>query len=262
MRRPQPAAFAAPVAPVGLSGARHAHAVSSWRAATVGRDSVTTSLRRTLIGRRLCAAPLPAAAAPRDSRRFTWTGPRAAAGGFEGLVHFAAYHRSGLPRPRPPRAAPLRADSPAASRDLSAWVADQVVYVQTHTREIADQIFNKDQFFALSLFPYLAFLYEAKKLADAGHFPKQAYKGFVFLLVFVFGTIPAGLYARSAYGRELMDVDWLHGSAESLLTITNILIVLGVRSSVAELMEGGEDARRGEGPREEAERPDGGDGER
>ena len=47
---------------------------------------------------------------------------------------------------------------------------------------------------------------------------------FYFLLVFVFGTIPAGLYAKQHYNSILANVDYLHGSAESLLTITNLLI--------------------------------------
>ena len=47
---------------------------------------------------------------------------------------------------------------------------------------------------------------------------------FYFLLVFVFGTIPAGIYAKQHYNSILADVDYLHGSAESLLTVTNLLI--------------------------------------
>ena len=57
--------------------------------------------------------------------------------------------------------------------------------------------------------------------------------GFAFLLVFVGATIPAGIYAKSHYGTSLANVDWLHGTAESLLTITNVLIVLGLRERVA-----------------------------
>ena len=48
--------------------------------------------------------------------------------------------------------------------------------------------------------------------------------GFYFLLVFVFATIPAGIYAKNVYGTSLSNVDWLHGTAESMLTITNLLI--------------------------------------
>lgn len=34
------------------------------------------------------------------------------------------------------------------------------------------------------------------------------------------------------YGTSLSNVDWLHGGAESLLTLTNIFIVLGLREAV------------------------------
>ncbi len=84
--------------------------------------------------------------------------------------------------------------------------------------------------FAASLFPYLFFLFFLGKPETA--FPKRALFGFKFLLVFVFATIPAGIYAKVHYSDILANVDWLHGSAESLLTITNLLIVLGMREGL------------------------------
>jgi hypothetical protein len=50
--------------------------------------------------------------------------------------------------------------------------------------------------------------------------------------VFVFATIPAGIYAKTHYHDILANVDWLHGSAESLLTITNLLIAVGFRNAM------------------------------
>jgi len=85
------------------------------------------------------------------------------------------------------------------------------------------------QLFAFSLFPYLAFLYY---LTRCGQTPKLALFGFYFLLVFVGATIPAGIYAKSHYGTSLANVDWLHGAAESLLTITNLFVVLGLRQGI------------------------------
>lgn len=38
--------------------------------------------------------------------------------------------------------------------------------------------------------------------------------------------------AKTQYGTSLSNVDYLHGSAESLLTITNLLIVLGLRDAL------------------------------
>ncbi|GLC70929.1 hypothetical protein PLESTF_001047700 [Pleodorina starrii] len=87
------------------------------------------------------------------------------------------------------------------------------------------------QLFAMSLFPYLCFLFF---LTKSGKTPRLTLFGFYFLLVFVGATIPAGIYAKSQYGTSLANVDWLHGAAESLLTITNLLVVLGLRQGIRE----------------------------
>ncbi|XP_011101022.1 uncharacterized protein LOC105179123 [Sesamum indicum] len=85
------------------------------------------------------------------------------------------------------------------------------------------------QLFAFSLFPYLGFLYFITKSKSA---PRLTLFGFYFLLAFVGATIPAGIYAKVQYGTSLSNVDWLHGGAESLLTLTNIFIVLGLRAGL------------------------------
>ncbi|KAL2635221.1 hypothetical protein R1flu_006700 [Riccia fluitans] len=84
-------------------------------------------------------------------------------------------------------------------------------------------------FFAGSLFPYLGFLYHLTKSKTS---PPMTLFGFYFLLAFVGATIPAGIYAKVHYGTSLANVDWLHGGAESLLTLTNLFIVLGLRSAL------------------------------
>ncbi|MBE9061140.1 DUF3593 domain-containing protein [cf. Phormidesmis sp. LEGE 11477] len=91
---------------------------------------------------------------------------------------------------------------------------------------------NKETLFAVSLFPYLGFLWFLTKSKQT---PRLALIGFYVLLVFVAVTIPAGIYAKQAYGSELANVDWLHGSAEMFLTLSNILVVLGFRQAVIEL---------------------------
>ncbi|XP_009768980.1 uncharacterized protein LOC107825955 [Nicotiana tabacum] len=85
------------------------------------------------------------------------------------------------------------------------------------------------QLFAFSLFPYIGFLYFITKSKTA---PKLTLFGFYFLLAFVGATIPAGIYAKVHYGTSLSNVDWLHGGAESLLTLTNLFIVLGLREAI------------------------------
>ena len=89
--------------------------------------------------------------------------------------------------------------------------------------------------FGASLLPYLVFLYYLGM--PESKMPPRALFGFKFLLVFVFGTIPCAIYAKLVYNDILANVDWLHGPAESLLTITNLLIVIG---------EGGAEGREGQ----------------
>ena len=78
-------------------------------------------------------------------------------------------------------------------------------------------------FFQASLLPYLLFLYflsfKANRIPAVGNF------GFQYLLLFVLSTIPAGIVSKATYGTSLANVDWLHGGAEALLTVSNILLV-------------------------------------
>ena len=83
---------------------------------------------------------------------------------------------------------------------------------------------DKQMLFGASLFPYLGFLWFATL---SRQFPRLALIGFYVLLIFVLVTIPAGIYAQRVYGESLANVDWLHGSAEAFLTLSNILVALG-----------------------------------
>lgn len=38
--------------------------------------------------------------------------------------------------------------------------------------------------------------------------------------------------AKVHYGTSLSNVDWLHGGAESLLTLSNLFVVLGLRQAL------------------------------
>ena len=91
--------------------------------------------------------------------------------------------------------------------------------------------------FGASLFPYLAFLYYLGK--PEVQMPPRALFGFKFLLAFVFGTIPCAIFAKLRYDDILANVDWLHGPAESLLTITNLFIVVGMREGLREARRDG-----------------------
>ncbi|PNW80066.1 hypothetical protein CHLRE_08g376450v5 [Chlamydomonas reinhardtii] len=114
-----------------------------------------------------------------------------------------------------------------------AWAPD------VNTASLAPQLF------AMSLFPYLCFLFY---LTKSGKTPKLTLFGFYFLLAFVGATIPAGIYAKTAYGTSLANVDWLHGAAESLLTVTNLFVVLGLRQGIREA----EAAKKADAAAEEA----------
>jgi hypothetical protein len=94
---------------------------------------------------------------------------------------------------------------------------------------------TKDTLFALSLFPYLGFLWF---LTRSQQTPRLALIGFYMTLVFVAVTIPAGIYAQVHYGEQLANVDWLHGGAEFFLTLANILVVLGFRQAIVEYRAG------------------------
>jgi hypothetical protein len=56
--------------------------------------------------------------------------------------------------------------------------------------------------------------------------------GFATCLLFVFLTIPAAIAAKVLYDVSLADSDWLHGSAESLLTVTNLVTVVAFRQAL------------------------------
>ncbi|OAY85578.1 hypothetical protein ACMD2_07627 [Ananas comosus] len=92
----------------------------------------------------------------------------------------------------------------------------------------ADSQSIASQLFAFSLFPYLGFLYFITKSNTS---PKLTLFGFYFLLAFV------GATTKVHYGTSLSNVDWLHGGAESLLTLTNLFIVLGLREALRKMRE-------------------------
>ena len=97
--------------------------------------------------------------------------------------------------------------------------------------------------FGASLAPYLGFLYFLSK--EETKCPRGTLFGFKFLLAFVFGTIPFAIVAKVQYDEILANVDVLHGVAESLLTMTNVFIVLGFREGLREASQG----NGGDGPK-------------
>lgn len=134
--------------------------------------------------------------------------------------------------------AALNALDPSMIIDVTA-IPDMVEYASTTIQQSATNTLEgttsnllsfSDQgqnlagiFFQASLLPYLLFLYflsfRANRISPVGNL------GFQFVLLFVASTIPSGIVSKLTYGCSLADVDWLHGGAELLLTVANILIV-------------------------------------
>ncbi|QUY41556.1 DUF3593 domain-containing protein [Acaryochloris sp. 'Moss Beach'] len=92
----------------------------------------------------------------------------------------------------------------------------------------------KDALFAVSLIPYLGFLWF---LTRSGQAPRLALIGFYLTLLFIAVTAPAGIYALKVYDVSLANLDWLHGSAEVFLTLSNIVIVLGFRQAIVQVQQ-------------------------
>lgn len=85
-------------------------------------------------------------------------------------------------------------------------------------------------FFGLSLLPYIAYLWLLN--APENKVPKGVIVGQAALLIFVFLSIPAVIAAKAWFGVSMADCDWLHGSAESLLTATNLVTVVAFRQAL------------------------------
>jgi Protein of unknown function (DUF3593) len=95
--------------------------------------------------------------------------------------------------------------------------------------ELVGLVFAKESLFALSLFPYLGFLWFMTKKNNT---PKLALIGFYLTLLFVAVTIPAGVYAQFVLHQSLANVDWIHGGAEAFLTLSNTTIVIGFAQGI------------------------------
>jgi hypothetical protein len=84
--------------------------------------------------------------------------------------------------------------------------------------------------FQAGLLPYLVYLYFLGKKETAT--PRASLFGARFLLLFVAATIPAGIVAKTSYGDILANVDVLHGSSETLLSVSNFLFAFGFHEAL------------------------------
>ncbi len=78
--------------------------------------------------------------------------------------------------------------------------------------------------FATSIIPYAIFLYYLYKIKSFNNFVKT---GFSLTVLFVLITILASIFTLNYYDKTLVEVDFLHGLAESFLTLSDFVILFG-----------------------------------
>ena len=78
--------------------------------------------------------------------------------------------------------------------------------------------------FVLSIVPYSIFLYYLFKIKKLNRTVKI---GFSLTILFVAITIVFSISAEIIYGRSLVEVDLFHGIAESFLTLSDFVILIG-----------------------------------
>ena len=84
--------------------------------------------------------------------------------------------------------------------------------------------FDNTSLFALSIFPYSIFLYYLYKIKSVNKFVKT---GFSLTVLFVLITILVSIFTLNYYDKTLVEVDFLHGFAESFLTLSDFIILFG-----------------------------------
>ena len=78
--------------------------------------------------------------------------------------------------------------------------------------------------FGVSIIPYSIFLFYLYKIKSVNNFVKT---GFSLTVLFVVITILASIFTLNSYNKTLVEVDFLHGLAESFLTLSDFVILFG-----------------------------------
>ena len=78
--------------------------------------------------------------------------------------------------------------------------------------------------FGASIFPYAIFLFYLYKIKSVNKFVKTGYS---LTVLFVFITIVISIFTLNYYDKTLVEVDFLHGLAESFLTLSDFVILFG-----------------------------------
>ena len=85
-------------------------------------------------------------------------------------------------------------------------------------------LFDNTALFAASIIPYSIFLFYLFKIKSVNKLVKT---GFSLTVFFVFITIVMSIFALNYYDKSLVQIDYLHGSAEFFLTLSDFIILLG-----------------------------------
>ena len=78
--------------------------------------------------------------------------------------------------------------------------------------------------FAVSIIPYAVFLFYLYKIKSVNKLVKTGYS---LTVLFVFITIVVSIFTLNYYDKTLVEIDFLHGFAESFLTLSDFVILLG-----------------------------------
>ena len=78
--------------------------------------------------------------------------------------------------------------------------------------------------FATSIIPYTIFLFYLYKIKSVNNLVKT---GYTLTVLFVFITIIVSIYTLNYYNKTLVEVDVMHGFAESFLTLSDFVILFG-----------------------------------
>tara|TARA_Y100001933_G_scaffold246658_1_gene278638 strand:+ start:249 stop:584 length:336 start_codon:yes stop_codon:yes gene_type:complete len=93
-------------------------------------------------------------------------------------------------------------------------------------KEILDylSVIDNNYIFVISIIPYSIFLFYLYKNPNIS---KTIKIGFSLTLLFVLITIIFSVISLTVYDKSLVEIDIFHGLAESFLTLTDFIILLG-----------------------------------
>ena len=93
-------------------------------------------------------------------------------------------------------------------------------------KEILDylSVIDNNYIFVISIIPYSIFLFYLYKNPNIS---KTIKIGFSLTLLFVLITIIFSVISLTVYDKSLVEIDTFHGLAESFLTLTDFIILLG-----------------------------------